>query len=362
MTPDISLAASARDWPDRLHRFLLDHGGGRIVGTVMGAEQAVEQRCDVLLIDDVCSFLTPHLVRSIKESGVEVIGVYEPEDGSDAKRRLLECGISDVIETAAGPVEFLDKIGQTLSHRPAPEPLDRIVSTTVCIGVTGPSEGVGITEVAISLARSFGSRVGAVLVDLDPIWPSVAQRLDLPVHPNVRTALDHALHNPGRLGEAIHHARGFDVIGGRADGGIGEPISQHESLAMTDALGVMYEVVLADLGPFAKVDRGVARELDTVIVVGVSDPVGVGRLIRTCEQVSTVNPSVLAVLNRVPGSRFHRSEAITEMRGSFPDIPLAVLPDDPKITKAAWDGVVATGKAHDKALASISEVVVRSLA
>ena len=31
MTPEIALAASAREWPDRLHRFLLDHGGGVVV-------------------------------------------------------------------------------------------------------------------------------------------------------------------------------------------------------------------------------------------------------------------------------------------------------------------------------------------
>lgn len=361
MSPDIALAASARDWPDHLHRFLLDHGGGRIVGTVMGPDQTIEQRCDVLLIDDVCSFLTPHLVRTLKETGVEVIGVYEPEDGSDAKRRLLECGITDVIETAAGPVEFLDKIGQTMAHRALPTAAERSDSTTVCIGVTGPTEGVGMTEVAISLTRSLGSRVGVVLVDLDPTWPSVAQRLDLPVHPNVRTALDHALHNPGRLDEALHRCDGFNVIGGRADGGTGEPISRHETLALADALGTLYEVVVADLGSFADVDRGVARELDTLIIVGLSDPVGIARLMKTLERASEMNPSVLVVLNRVP-NRYYRSEALAEVRSAFPKVPVAVLPDDPKIRHAAWEGVPASGKVHEKSLASISEVVVRSLA
>jgi MinD-like ATPase involved in chromosome partitioning or flagellar assembly len=361
---DIALAASAREWPDRLHRFLLDHGGGRIVATVMGADQAVEQRCDVLLIDDVCSFLNPHLVRTLKESGVEVIGVYEPEDGSDAKRHLLECGISDVIETAADPVEFLDKVGQTLTHRATPSVSERIASSTICIGVTGPSEGVGITEVAISLTRSISARAGAILVDLDPTWPSVAQRLDLPVHPNVRTALDHAIHNPDRLDEAVHRveAFGFGVIGGRADGGRGQPISRHETLALTNALGAEYDVLVLDLGPYADVEPGVARDFDTMIVVGLSDPVGIGRLIRTAEMARSVNTSVLVVLNRVPNSRFQRSEALAEIRNTLAESRVAILPEDPRISQAAWNGGLGSGKPYQRALDSISDVVVRSLA
>ena len=62
VVPDIALAASARDWPDRLHRFLLDHGGGRVVDRIMTPDQATGSSFDVLLIDDVCSFLTPRLV------------------------------------------------------------------------------------------------------------------------------------------------------------------------------------------------------------------------------------------------------------------------------------------------------------
>ena len=57
--PELALAASARGWPDQLHRFLLDHGGGRVLARVMGPEQAAHDAYEVLLIDDVCSFLTP---------------------------------------------------------------------------------------------------------------------------------------------------------------------------------------------------------------------------------------------------------------------------------------------------------------
>ena len=94
------------------HRLAVEHGF-----KPMSADQATGQTFDVLLIDDVCSFLTPMLVTILKQSGREVIGVYLPEDGSDAKRRLLECGISDVIESGASGEEFLSKVTATLAHR-----------------------------------------------------------------------------------------------------------------------------------------------------------------------------------------------------------------------------------------------------
>ena len=103
MGPQLALAASARDCPDRLHRFLMDHGGGRVRSRVMGPEQAMADDFDVILIDDICSFLTPRLVVRLRDSGKEVVGVFSPADGPDAKRRLLECGITDVIESDAPP-------------------------------------------------------------------------------------------------------------------------------------------------------------------------------------------------------------------------------------------------------------------
>jgi hypothetical protein len=68
----------------------------------MGPEQAMADQFDVLLIDDVCSFLTPRLVRGLRDRGREVVGVYSPADAPDAKRHLLESGITDVIESNAG--------------------------------------------------------------------------------------------------------------------------------------------------------------------------------------------------------------------------------------------------------------------
>jgi MinD-like ATPase involved in chromosome partitioning or flagellar assembly len=359
------MAASARDWPDRFHRFLLDHGGGRVVDRVMSADQAKAVEFDVLLIDDVCSFLTPRLVAMLKQSGVEVIGVYLPEDGSDAKRRLLECGISDVIETEASPEEFLAKVSATLAHRlDTPASDSPISSPAFRLAVTGPCEGVGITEVAVGIGRSLASQLDTVLVDLDSSWPSVAQRLDLPLHPNLRTALDHSLHRIDRLDEALHRLEGLSIIGGRADGGSGPEISRADYMMLLDALSLRFQVVVADLGPLDEHSWGVAREFDSLVVVGSSDPVGVGRLMKVTQILIDrhTEGSIVAVVNRVGPRGFRRTEVVEELRRVLPDVPTVTLPNDPKVEQAAWDGSVISKSPFSKAVGEMSAVVVRSLA
>ncbi|HEX6299839.1 MAG TPA: hypothetical protein VF148_05210 [Acidimicrobiia bacterium] len=363
MIPDIALAASARDWPDRVHRFLLDHGGGRIVDRVMGVDQATKASFDVLLIDDVCSFLTPRLVAVIKQSGAEVIGVYMPEDGPDAKRRLLECGIADVIETEASPEEFLAKIEATLAHRttvPTTEP--SLMSRALRIGVTGPCEGVGMTEVAVALAQSMANDLETVLVDLDQRWPSVAQRLDLPVHPNIRTALDHALHRIERLDEAIHRLGDLMIVGGRADGGRGAEISRPDALMLLDALGSRSDVIVADLGPVSE-SSALIREFDTVIMVGEATPVGVSRLVKTAGTVLAQHPlqSLLLVVNKMGRGSFRRSEILDEVGRMLPDIPAVTLPYDNRLGPAAWDGTLVGKSRYGRDVGEVSKVVVRSL-
>lgn len=364
MGPDIALAASAREWPDRLHRFLLDHGGGRIVDRVMAADQAAEGEFDVLLIDDICSFLTPRLVSMLKQSGAEVIGVYMPADGPDAKRRLLECGISDVIESEATPEEFLAKIGASLSYRTAqPQSEETREPTGFRIAVTGPCEGVGMTEISVALARSIASRVSTVLVDMDSRWPSVAQRLDLPLHPNIRTALDYALHRTDRLAEAMHRIDDLSLIGGRADGGHGPELTRADSLMLLDALEANARVVVADMGPMGESTAALLREFDTLIVVGVGTPVGVARLIRTASGVMARQPtaSVLGVVNKTARGGYRRVEIIDEIARTIPDLPVHTLPYEPGVERAAWDGTIHAGGRYAKAVDAMSSLVVKAL-
>lgn len=340
MTPDIALAASTRDWPDRLHRHLLDHGGGRVVTRVMGPEQAVERLFDVLLIDDVCSFLTPHLISSIKSRGSAVIGVYSPVDGSDAKRRLLECGISDVLETGAPPEEFLEKVAATVALRVPPSEEEPDTRAGWSMGFMGSTDGVGATEVAVGLARDLARTTDVALIDADPVWPSVAQRLDLPLHPNIRTALDVVLHGSGDLSAATQIVHGMTVVGGVADGGSATPPNHVEVAMLLDSLGSSHRILVVDLGAADRASRGLIRGLDALALIGTGDPVGVTRLIRTGEwlvEVVEVDRIVL-VVNRVPRGRYFQSEVRRELAGSFGSIPIVLLPEDNRVGPSVWEG------------------------
>lgn len=340
VTPEIALAASAREWPDRLHRHLLDHGGGRVVTRVMSPDHATSQRYDVLLIDDISSFLTPRLVTVVKQAGCGVIGVFDPSDGPDAKRRLLECGISDVIESDASADEFVSSISSVVQHHFDSVPRVEPEAGGWSIGVTGATDGVGATEVSVGLSLSLSSSLETTLVDIDPVWPSIAPRLDLPLHPNLRTAVDRVLHDSTRVSSAIHQIGQLAVVGGLADHGAAGPISHTEVAMLLDVLIARNEVVVADLGSLSNAYGAVISRFDTVALVGSGDPVGLTRLLRSIDRVLglTDEERLVAVVNKTPGTRYHDSEVRSEIAAACPGLPVILMPYDRRVSEAMWDG------------------------
>ncbi len=352
---NIALAGSARSWPDRLHRYALDHGGGRIVGRVLSADQIEGMTIDALVIDDICSFLSPGLVLGLKRRGIEVVGVFAPEDGPHAKRRLLDCGISDVLEADASPEEFLHKIDVAVVHGAPVATPESEDPGLFSVAVTGPVAGVGITEVSVGLSVALSKRAATALVDLDQGWPSIAQRLGLPLHPNIRTVLDTVLHHPDRR-EGLFDLEPLKVVGGRADVGRGSPLSKPDVLAILYWLSGSTEVVIADLGPLRAVPPGLIREFSTAIAVGSPDPVGVARLSATLESLRSRAQSVVGVVNGIP-SGFKRSEVLAELSRAHPHTPLVALPYDKAVADAAWDGRPVEKGRFVKALDPMAEVL-----
>jgi MinD-like ATPase involved in chromosome partitioning or flagellar assembly len=327
----------------------------------MSHEQALERDFDVLLIDDICSFLTPRMVSVLKGSGVDVVGVYAPHDGPDAKRRLLECGISDVIETDATPGEFLEKTMTVIAHRlPVAESVQRS-QRALTIGVTGATAGVGMTEVAIGLAAAMSARKQSVLIDADQAWPSVAQRLDLPLHPNIRTALDHAMHEVSRLGESLQFVGELMVIGGRADEGQSPMVSRAELEGLLEAVSETAEVVVADLGALRDGESWLMGGVwDTLIVVGTPDPVGVGRMLKLTRRLIESHASLLMVLNRCPRG-FDTAESIAVLNRRLPGTPITTVPFDEKVKRAAWDGTQVDRGRFVRAMGGFTDVVIKAL-
>jgi MinD-like ATPase involved in chromosome partitioning or flagellar assembly len=323
----------------------------------MGPEQAIHDQYDVLLIDDVCSFLTPRLVQRLREAGREIVGVYSPGDGPDAKRRLLECGITDVIEADAQAEEFVAMSAAILTHRVVVPLHAPSGSSSVRIGVTGSGAGTGVTEVAVALSSQLAKRRSAVLIDLNQSWPGVAQRLDLALHPNLRTAVDLAHHSPGRLDEAIHDTGGLAVVAGLANPGPGQEVSGHELRGLIDDLGARgFEFLVADLGPLSDTIR--LEDFNLLVVVGAANPVGLTRLVRSVEQLTAgQHPPLLVVVNRVAAGGHRRSEIRSEFSRSLPFSPLVLLPSDPRIEASAWNGVIADRGGFHRAIKDMATLL-----
>jgi MinD-like ATPase involved in chromosome partitioning or flagellar assembly len=306
----------------------------------MGPEQAVCDEYEVLLIDDVCSFLTPRLVKNVREVGREIVGVYDPVDAHDAKRHLLECGITDVIEEDAAPEEFLAIAGITLLHRGASSSPVTSRPGSFRVGVLGPIGGVGCTEIAIGIATNLSHSRSTLLIDLDERMPSVTQRLDLPVHPNLLTALEAAHHAAGSVTEAILNHDSIDVIGGLVNNARTHEIPHVEVEGVLDEIGnAGYEVVVADLGSPRR-DRLDFIRFHVLIVVGLANPVGIARMVRSVRELTNMAevPDTVALVNRVHAGSRRRLEIRAEMARLLPTIPMILVPEDSRLERASWDG------------------------
>lgn len=362
MEPELALALSTRDWTDHLHRFLADHGGARVRVNAIGPDDLLAESFHVLLIDDICSFLTPRLVSLLKQSGRKVIGVYDPDEFADGKLRLLEAGVNAVVASSADPDFFLRVIrGETDGLSWSVQPVAVADGTNVAtraddavIAVGGPPGGTGSTELAVAIAvRMAEGKEQVALLDLDHQSPAVAQRLGLPLHPNLMTALDLLDQEAGGVRQVLHGVGrpGFWVLPGLGQGAGWAEIRPHAVVELVRSLTGQFDRVILNLGPavsqepHARADRngavgaGLIEVADRLVAVGSATPVGLTRLI---DWLAVVEPrlgrSADVVLNQAPRDSKRRTELVSELVRSYRPASLATLPYDPEVANAAWDG------------------------
>lgn len=392
--PAVVMAHSPRSWGRLLKQHLMDHGGGRIVASVMSAEDALVAGYDVFVADDTTSFLAVRFVADLQRRGVSVVGVYDPAQGEGTgKQRLLDLMVDEVIEADATPAEFVRVLARTSIR--APGGPDRGLSALVAdlagpgasradpfgeppddsqrgrlVVITGASGGVGATEVAIGTALQVASRgENPVLVDADDIGPSVAQRLSLPVNPNLRTAIDRVQAGNDDLEEVMIRSRsGFDVIGGLANrrdwfelrpGDLSETILRLTRLR--DHVIVNVSSRLEDLPAMGGPARyGVSRSMlalgDVVILVANPTPVGVARVldwIAEAKPLIATTPLFLA-FNAHRGGRFKAAEIEAELRRVYQPGGMLFIPFDKNLMHATWQGVLLNRGPFGKAMALLA--------
>lgn len=394
MTPDVAIVHSTRGWAQLLHRFVADHGGARVRARIVDGRQALDEHYDVLVIDDVTSFLTPRLVADLHRAGRRLLGVYDLIEPTGADR-LRELGVDDVVASNASPEQFVARIdalvlagradldqelavlssgtAATARFEPATAAATSRPAGTV-IAVGGPPGGGGITETALALALTCAAGAQrTVLIDLDEVAPAVATRLGLGLHPNLRTAVDVVEHAAGTLVDAIQRGpQGLLLVGGARHAVGAAVIRPGEVVDVIDDFARTADVVvldvghrLEDLGGFGAVGRyararAAIQRADTLVGVAAGSPVGVARLLDWVADVRVLNPAAMhIVLNRLTGGRFQRAELEEEVHRTFTPSSLTFVPEDKNVADAAWDGRPLGRGPAAKAWAPLAEHVLR---
>jgi MinD-like ATPase involved in chromosome partitioning or flagellar assembly len=208
-----------------------------------------------------------------------------------------------------------------------------------------------------------------VLIDANDVTPSIAQRLALPLHPNIRTAIDAVDHNIGRLTDAVMNASENEVtvICGLPHAKDWMSLRPEEvSGVVREVLRVVHHVVvdvaaeLDDLAGVGGIDRfGTARllleEADSIILVGVATPVGIARLLDQIAELNTLagTTPIHLVINRAPAHGAIRSEIAEELARTFRPKSLHFVAYDKKVDEAAWEGKVSAQGAFSTAVTGL---------
>ena len=379
----IAIAATGRDWALGLHRFVADHGGARVRVRVMHPEQALTESYDVLVIDDITSFLSAHLVQQVQKRERKVLGVFEEPAG---EQRLRQLGVSGVIRADADPEAFVTAIVALAAQRNVDEEFADLIADLHADGSQEPAErtsgrivavagaggGVGSSEVAVGIAADLAARgVRVCLVDADDVAPTLAQRLDAPLHPNIRTAMDALQHRTGAVIGSVHSlSAGFGLLPGLPNVRDWSDIRSGDAIDVISELALAFEMVLVNVssmveravaGPRGEGRFGVSRLIlpvahDVVLVAG-STPMAVGRSIEwlaDTQQLIGETP-LHVVVNRFEDGLFARGELEQELRDVVAPTSLTFTPYDTKLSKAAWEGTTAGWGGFTRALQQVTD-------
>lgn len=362
---ELGIVVSARDWDEQLHRFTVDHGGARVRIRVLSPEDAIAETFDVLVVDDITSFLTRHLVDVLHGQHKMILGVFDADHAAEGERRLKELGIDHAIAAGSPPDEFLrvlDRMAEQMGPRATEggdehdEPITGVETAAGLVTVVGgPEGGVGSTEIAVALARQLRSGTrDAVIVDADDVNPSVAQRLGLPLHPNLRTAVDALQHRTGGLLGSLTFPRHADV---EVLAGLSNPrdwieLRPTEVIDVIDALAAERANVVVDVSariedlsyfggpPRYGLARAVIGRADRLCAVGLPTPIGVARLLAWIASARDIDADIPIhlVVNRAPKAAYVQGELQTELVRSYLPASLTFIPEDRRVESAAWDG------------------------
>ncbi len=396
--PTAVLSSSARPWVTALMSYAKDHAGVRVVGTVLNTSDAIDLQYDVLVVDDIASFMTPRLVQRVTRAGRSIVGVYGDDHEDTGKKRLLEMGVDTVVAASAPPEVFLQSIhsatallavDQELDALTVPTPLSASADPFNSVAETNGSRSTGrsdrdrgqiialtgtsgVGEVAVVLSAMLAGRgQSTLLVDFDTLEPALAQRLGTPLTPNIITALE-SLRFGGDLKEAFtDHPAGFVFVGGLPNPKDWGTLLDDEVTDLLQELtrGFKHVVVrvnrhVEELSMFGGAGgrfdtaRHIVGVADQLVGVSSTSPIGTAELLGWVADVRPLSAAPIhLVLNRAPHGAFQRTEVREELERSFRPASVTFLPYERRLAKAAWQGEVPTRGAFSRKVRGLAKAV-----
>ena len=375
------LTHSPRGWAQQLHLHLMDHGGARVAGYVVSAADTLSGAYDVLIADDVASFLTPRVVGDVRSRGAGIVGVFDPAEADGAgKQRLVDLGVDDVVPLDAGVeamVETITRVAGPFVVDDADEDLrarlraDRPPSRTrpELTVVVGASGGVGATEISIGLAARMRRRLDRVaLIDADERGPAVGQRLGLPPEPNLALVVDEVIHGQAEPARFLHRhpGLGIEVLPGTPDPRRAG-VRPDEVATVVGDLRSTGRAVVVDISPSsvsepggATIGSSLTAMATTVVVVGHASPVGCRRIVEWLGAAAPLGAHVHVVVNDHENGSYMPGEISRELRRRFAVVSLHVVAHDRRIARAAWDGMPVRSRAFLRAMRRLDDAIARA--
>lgn len=377
------VGASQLGWVTTLTQWVSEHGGAQLVGQALTAEDVAASDFDLLVLDGRSSLLSRRLVDQVQGTGAAVMVLVNSDRPEAESNRLSDLGVSlsmpastspDQIVARASEVAAVRRFADKRSNDPPDTATQDDGDTHKIMALLGED---GVTEVAVNLAAAL-ARNGqdTVLADFDTVEPSIAQRLDLPIVPNLLTVSDHI--RRGRFDDAhvTTHPDGFAVIPGLANPKEWAELTSVDAGEMLAVLRDHYDVsvigihpMIEDVAPLSglqgrfDVGRRIIERADQVMVIAAASPVGLVRTLHRIADVRTLtNAPIHVVVNRTPADGFIRAEWARELERTFTPESLSFLPFDKSVPKAAWDGRLPVRGPFVREVRSVGSTLVRDWA
>lgn len=354
--PVIAIAGSQRAWASELLRFLSDFGGARLKGTVLTAREAMESDYEILIIDDITSYLSPLLVERVREAGRKVVGIYDPEYGERGRDRLQALAVDAVIPSDAGPEVILETVSILGPGRPSTDRVEAVGSAQdPTARITAVAGGDQAGELAVALGGTFmAKRLPTLVVDADTVAPMLGQRLSMPLVPNLLTALDAHVQLRGSMNDSLMSGPyGFAFLTGIPEASEWETVRADEVVGMIEAAAGWFDHLIVKISPHVEelsrfgardgrfeVSRSVVGMAGDVVYVAEPTPVGLSRSLRWISLVRRLAEGrrLHIVFESAALSPYQRGELSDELTRSFMPSSITWLPVDQGQERAVWNG------------------------